>query len=129
MSVQIYEVKVYTATGELKKVIPTNKVIDLMWSSRGLPTKSYVEGTKAPKIERVCKYCTTVFNPKYDTSIVCQSATCKQRHYRLLGAAPLSEKVCPKCKKVFKGKGARVFCNNPCKYTRPHSYLKKMREE
>ena len=128
MTAQIYEVKVYYPTGELKKVIPIDKVIKHMWTSRGLPTTSYKEGAKVPKVERKCKYCDTMFNPTFKTSLICRSKICKQRHYRLLGAAPLEDKVCPKCKKAFKGVGARVYCNNPCKYTRPR-HIKNIREE
>jgi hypothetical protein len=121
----IYDVKIFTPEGDLKETIESKDVVHDMWHSRGFPTKSFQEMTTKEKEElkakedatkRKCKYCPELFEPRFDTSVVCRSKLCKQRYYRELGKAPLIDKICPSCLKPFKGNERSLYCLNPCRW-------------
>jgi len=130
----IYDVKVLTPDGTVKKIVKVKTLMHKIWKDEGLSTRSFKEMNaeakakalaKAEGPKKTCKYCPTVFSPKFDTSIVCKSKACKQRHYRAIGAAPKLPKTCPRCTKTFYGTENRIYCNNPCKYSKKSLLLNK----
>lgn len=123
----IYDVRVLTPEGKVKKIVKVKTLMNQIWKQEGLSTRSFKEMNaeakakalaKADGPKKKCKYCPTLFSPRFPTSLVCKSKACKQRHYRELGAAPKIEKICIRCKKPFKGNQLRIYCNNPCKYSK-----------
>jgi len=121
----IYEVKVFSPSGELKKTIKPKYLINRVWRSEGLTTKSFKEPTlkeialqeienKKDKVK--CIYCPKYFKARHLTSKVCKSTRCKQKHYRAFGAVPKEDKICPVCFNPFYATPSRKFCNNPCKF-------------
>ena len=121
----LYEVRVFSPDGKLKKIIRPKYLIDCVWKREGLTTDSFKEPTlqdmvlqeiedKKGKIK--CSHCPRYFKARHLTSKVCKSARCKQKQYREFGAVPKEDKICPTCSKPFYAIPSRKFCNNPCKF-------------
>lgn len=122
----LYDVKVYSPEGKLKKTIKSKELMANIWRSEGLNTKTCEEMQKeidltqqkieASKVQ--CNYCDQKFIPRHKTSICCGSKTCKQRYYREKKAAIQVEITCPLCNKKFMAIESRVYCNDPCVYNK-----------
>lgn len=120
----IYEVKIMTPEGNIKQIIPSEILTKQVWineqlnpiSTQELLAQAEKEQAKKQAKLRKCIYCSTMFIPRTEGKLYCTNRKCSCASYRERKKAPLLNKLCPICKKPFKGTASRKYCNNPCQH-------------
>ena len=116
------EVRVYDASGNLKKTITAKELNTQMWKRMGVNINMKFKVETRECLE--CKKVFTVLNKfqKYckpdngdDLSRDSGESKCAKAAYRRKLKVPQMEKTCQECGASFMGSKSRVFCQDPCK--------------